>query len=93
MKTPIFTTAVLLAANLWAQSPPIVVDAAASPVPATKVTSATSKDSGSIVEAIKALEAAKATNAELLKKQEATSLALDELQKEADQIRVFTKRG
>ena len=35
----------------------------------------------------------KAANAETLKKQETTLQQLDELQKAAEQIKVFTKRG
>ena len=43
--------------------------------------------------ALQLLNAMKAANAETLKKQEATLQQLDELQKAADQIRIYTKRG
>lgn len=39
------------------------------------------------------LRAVKAANAELLKRQAATLQQLDELQKQADQVRILSKRG
>jgi hypothetical protein len=43
--------------------------------------------------ALQLLQALKAANEETLKKQEATLIQLDELQKAADQIKIYTKRG
>ena len=43
--------------------------------------------------ALQLLNALKAANAETLKKQEATLIQLDELQKAAEQIKIYTKRG
>jgi hypothetical protein len=42
---------------------------------------------------IKELQELKAQNDELLKEQRATLDQLDELQKEAEQLRIFSKRG
>ena len=42
---------------------------------------------------LKSLRDTKAANEEILKKQQATLEALDELQKAADQIKIFSKRG
>lgn len=77
-----------------AQTPMVIVQAA-SPAPATtaKVTTtaaATSDSSGAV---IKLLEEMKAANAETLKKQEAVLQQLDDLQKAAEQMKAFSKRG
>jgi hypothetical protein len=42
---------------------------------------------------LKALQAIKAANGEILKQQEATLQKLDELEKVANEIRIFSKRG
>jgi mitochondrial fission protein ELM1 len=42
---------------------------------------------------LKALQAIKAANDEILKQQEATLQKLDELEKAANEIRIYTKRG
>jgi hypothetical protein len=47
----------------------------------------------SLQAAIKALQDVKAANEETLKKQEATLQRLDELQKDAEQLKIFSKRG
>ena len=44
-------------------------------------------------ENIKQLQELKAQNDEILKQQQAALDALDELQKEADQMRIYSKRG
>jgi hypothetical protein len=75
---------------------PIVVVPAASAAPATTVTtpvaSAPSEPS-SLSATIKLLQEMKATNAETLKKQEALLQQLDDLQKAAEQMKAFSKRG
>ena len=88
-----------------AQSPtPIVVQAANSSAPATRVLSgaegstsskpaAAMTDVHSIPDAIKQLEQIKAANDEVLAKQKAALEKLDELQDAADQLRIFAKRG
>lgn len=78
--------------GLRAQAPtPVVVQAASQPAaPAAQpAAQAPAVASGTL----QLLNAMKAANAETLKKQEATLLQLDELQKAADQIKIYTKRG
>jgi hypothetical protein len=50
-------------------------------------------DTESMPAAIKLLQEMKTANAEVLKKQEATLQALEELQKAADEIKIFSKRS
>jgi hypothetical protein len=79
-----------------AQSPgPIIVQAAtpAAPTPATALPPPSSADSTSIQVAIKALEEMKTQNEDTLSKQEATLQQLDELQKAAQQIKIFAHRS
>jgi hypothetical protein len=80
-----------------AQSPaPIIVQPANAPVAATSTSSkpaVAGADTQSIPAAIKILEQLKAGNAEVLAKQKAALEKLDELQNEADQLRIFAKRG
>ena len=74
-----------LAGILPAQSPmPPVTSAQAAAVP---------DDSGSIQAALKMLQEMKAANEETLRKQAATLQQLDELEKTADQLRIFARRG
>ena len=69
---------------------PVVVQAAPSvAAPAAQPPAAATGSSP----ALQLLQSLKAANDETLKKQEATLQQLDELQKAADQIKVFTKRG
>jgi len=69
------------------QSPAPVAPEAASPPPAE------AKKQSDISETIKLLEEVKTQNDETLKQQQAALDALDQLQKEADQIRILSKRG
>ena len=75
-----------------AQSPiPVVVPAmtpatASSPVAAAVTTASTQTT-------LKALQAIKAANDEILKQQAATLLKLDEMEKAAQEIRIYSKRG
>jgi hypothetical protein len=74
----------------------MVVQAANAPAApaAAKTTNTTAAPaSSSLQAAIKALQQAKAANDETLKKQEAMLQQLDELQKAAEQLKVFAKRG
>ena len=50
-------------------------------------------DTESLPSAIKLLQEMKTANAEVLKKQEAALQALEELQKAADEIKIFGKRS
>ena len=77
-------------------TPPLmVVQAANAPAApaATKTAAGPDKSSPSLQAAIKALQQTKAANDETLKKQEAMLQQLDELQKAAEQLKVFSKRG
>jgi hypothetical protein len=82
----------ILASTSDAQTPmPIVVPAmtpaaAQSPAAAAVTTAATQTT-------LKALQAIKAANDEILKQQAATLQKLDEIEKAANEIRVYSKRG
>jgi len=51
------------------------------------------KQQAEMAENIKQLQELKEQNDEILKQQQAALEALDDLQKEADQIRIYSKRG
>ena len=51
------------------------------------------KQQAEMAENIKQLQELKAQNDEILKQQQAALEALDDLQKEADQMRIYSKRG
>ena len=61
---------------------------AATPVPAEDA-----KQQAETAENIKQLQELKAQNDEILKQQQAALEALDEMQKEAEQLRIYSKRG
>jgi hypothetical protein len=61
---------------------------AATPVPAEDA-----KQQAEMAENIKQLQELKAQNDEILKQQQAALEALDEMQKEAEQLRIYSKRG
>ena len=88
----IFAVGLFVSAS-YAQSPmPIVVPAmtpattAQSPVTAAVTTASTQTT-------LKVLEAMKAANIEILKQQDATLQKLDEMEKAAQEIRIYSKRG
>jgi hypothetical protein len=82
----------LLLSTGGAQTPiPVVVPAmtpatAQSPVTAAVTTASTQTT-------LKALQAIKAANEEILKQQTATLQKLDEMEKAAQELRIFSKRG
>lgn len=80
-----------LAGILPAQSPVIVP--AATPAVTSSQAPAAPDNSGSLQGALKMLQEMKAANEETLRKQAATLEQLDELEKAADQLRVYSKRG
>ena len=84
--------AVAVAAGLFAQSPAPVVVQAASPAAAVKAT-ATAETDASLAGALKMLQEMKAANEETLKKQAAALQQLDVIEKEANEIRIYTKRS
>lgn len=82
-------------ATAAAQSPAPVVVPAASPAalaPASAQAAAPNNTSP-LQSSLKSLFEMKAANAEILKKQEATLLQLEEMAKAAEQIKIYTKRG
>jgi hypothetical protein len=82
-----------LAGMLPAQSPMPVIVPAATPLVTLAQAPAAPDNSVSIQAALKMLQEMKAANEETLRKQAATLEQLDELEKAADQIKVFSKRG
>jgi hypothetical protein len=67
--------------------------ASVAPQAATTVPVEDAKQQAEMAENIKQLQELKAQNDEILKQQQAALDALDELQKDAEQIRIFSKRG
>ena len=84
--------AIWVSASAMAQSP-IIVQPANQVAPIQSVSAPAKADDSDALAAINALEQLKAANDELLKKQQAVLEALDQLQKEADQLRIYAKRG
>ena len=82
-----------LAGALSAQSPMPVIVPAATPAFTSRQAPAPSENSGSVQAALKMLQEMKAANEETLRKQAATLQQLDELEKAADQLKIFAKRG
>lgn len=85
--------AVSLASISDAQSPTPLVVPAMTPATTAKGPAAPDDAAGSTQEALKALQAMKAANEEILKQQAATLLKLDEIEKAANEIRIYTKRS
>jgi hypothetical protein len=83
-----------LACTLPAQSPaPIIVPAMTPATTTTKTAAPEPAADNSIPATLKLLQEMKAANDEIIAKQAATLIQLDELQKAADQIRIYTKRS
>ncbi len=95
MRALIFSllAAVSLASISDAQSPMPVVVPAMTPATTAKAPAAPSNVAGSTQAAVNALQAMKAANDEILKQQAATLVKLDELEKAANEIRLYTKRS
>lgn len=76
-------------------STPVVVQAASGPAatPAQPAAQAAPANAAAAQSTLKLLQDMKAANDETLKKQQAALQQLDEIQKAADQIRIYTKRG
>jgi hypothetical protein len=76
-------------------SQPIVVQAATPPPASSAAAAATApiRDAVSVGESVKLLQEMKAANAETLKKQQAVLERLDEVQKAAEQIKIFAHRS
>lgn len=89
-----FLVTMALSLSALAQGPtPVVVQAVpTAKVPAAVPVAAPVSDS-SVADALKTLRDLKAANDETLKKQAATLQQLEELEKAAEQIKIYTKRG
>lgn len=90
----IFCAALLGSGLLMAQTPAPVVVQAATPAPTPVVASVpASQTAASPAAALQTLGAIKAANEEILRKQNETLVRLDELQKAAEQLKIYSKRG
>jgi hypothetical protein len=92
-KVLVFAIAFALANTLSAQSPVPVIVPAMTPATTTKAPAAAAENDNSILAAMKILQEMKAANDEILAKQAATLTQLDELEKAAQQLRIYTKRS
>lgn len=99
MRRQVFLISLCAAISIFAanaQSPnPIVVQAATPPPATTTAPPATlpTHDAASMSESVKLLQEMKAANAETLKKQQAVLEQLDDVQKAAEQIKIFAHRS
>ncbi|HSH39486.1 MAG TPA: hypothetical protein VK993_11940, partial [Chthoniobacterales bacterium] len=85
---------VAFSASFAQTSAPMIVQAAGpAPTPAAHPTQVAPGNATSAAGTLKVLQDLKAANDETLKKQQATLQQLDEIQKAADQIRIYTKRS
>ena len=82
-----------LAGTLPAQSPVPVIVPAATPAVAPSRAPSAPDNAGSLQGALKMLQEMKAANEETLRKQAAILQQLDELEKTAEQLKIYTKRG
>lgn len=76
-----------------AQTPMPVVVPAMTPATTAQSPVTTAVTTASTQTTLKALQAIKAANDEILKQQAATLLKLDEMEKAAQEIRIYSKRG
>jgi hypothetical protein len=87
-----FALALLISVSA-AQSPMPVVVPAMTPATTTQNPVTAAVTTTSTQTTLKALQAMKAANDEILKQQAATLQKLDEIEKAAQEIRIFTKRS
>jgi hypothetical protein len=71
----------------------LAMTAADAQLPTPAAVQPVATDTDSLPAAVKLLQEMKTANEEVLKKQEATLQALEELQKAADEIKIFGKRS
>ena len=76
-----------------AQSPSPIVVPAMTPATSTQSAAAAGVTTASTQTTLKVLQAMKAANEEILKQQAATLQKLEEMEKAANEIRIYTKRG
>lgn len=85
--------AFVLTCTLSAQSPVPVIVPAVTPATESAKGPAAPDSAASLQAALKMLQEMKAANEETLRKQAATLEKLDELEKAAEQIKIYTKRS
>ena len=88
-----FLAATAAVSLLHAQSPMPVIVPAMTPAKTTQAPATTADTANAMQDALKALQALKAANDEILKQQAATLQKLDEIEKAANELRIFSKRG
>jgi hypothetical protein len=95
MRTLIFSliACALTASGIDAQSPTPIIVPAMTPATANQSSVTAAVTTASTQTAIKALQAVKAANEEILNQQKATLEKLDEMEKAANELRIFSKRG
>jgi hypothetical protein len=95
MRTLIFSllAAVSFASISDAQSPTPMIVPAMTPATATKAPGVPDTSAASTQAALNALQAMKTANDEVLKQQAAALQKLDEMEKAANEIRIYTKRS
>jgi hypothetical protein len=95
MRTLIFSliACALTASGIHAQSPTPIVVQAMTPATANQSPVTAAVTTASTQTAIKALQAIKAANDEILNQQKAALEKLDEMEKAANELRIYTKRG
>jgi hypothetical protein len=86
---------IFLPGRAWAQqpTPALIVVQAANTTPSAPVPQLPTQDSTSIKTAIKTLQEMKAGNDDILKKQDAALQQLEEMQKAAEQLKIFSHRS
>ena len=94
MRTYFFILAAAVLASIAnAQTPAPIVVPAMTPATTAKTPATPPVANVATDTTLKALQEMKAANNEILKQQEATLQKLDELEKAAQEIRIYTKRG
>jgi hypothetical protein len=89
-----FALGALALGSLAAQSPaPMIIVPAASAAPAGAPPAARVSEAGASQTLIQLVREMQTTNAATIKKQEAALLTLDALQKAAEEIKIYSKRG
>ena len=95
MRTLIFSifASLLAFSGLNAQAPTPIIVPAMTPATTTQTPAAAAIATTATQTTLKALQAVKAANAEILNQQKATLEKLDEMEKAANDLRIYTKRG
>jgi ABC-type transport system substrate-binding protein len=87
------SAAAIVGSICFAQTPMPIVVPAMTPATSAQTPAAAAVTTASTQTTLKALQSVKAANDEILKQQTATLEKLDELEKAANEIRIYSKRG